>query len=97
MDDKNYQELVRFIGEKFERVSNTSIELNNKIDNLDKKFELKFEELKSDFHHLQSAVDAHATKSDTFFLEMTSLNSRVDRHERWINQTAEKVGIKLQS
>jgi len=55
-----------------------------------------FEELKVDFRNLQSAVDAYATKADTFFQELVMLSHKVDRHEKWLLQIAEKLGIKLE-
>ncbi len=55
-----------------------------------------FEELKSDFRDLQTSVDAYAKKADAFFQELVMLSHKVDRHEKWIKQIAEKLGIKLE-
>lgn len=55
-----------------------------------------FEELKEDFRNLQSAVDAYAVKADKYFQEMLMLAQKVDRHEKWLQQIAEKLGIKLE-
>lgn len=35
-------------------------------------------------------------KRDTYFQEMVMLSHKVDRHEKWIKQLAEKLGIKLE-
>jgi uncharacterized coiled-coil DUF342 family protein len=51
---------------------------------------------KEDFNNLQTAVDAYAKKADTYFQEMVMLAHKVDRHEKWIKQIAEKLGIKLE-
>ncbi len=51
---------------------------------------------KQDFNDLQSAVDSYAKKSDTYFQEMVMLSHKVDRHEKWFQQIAEKVGVKLE-
>ena len=51
---------------------------------------------KEEFSGLQTAVDAYAKKADTFFQEMVALSHKVDRHEKWIQQIAEKLGIKLE-
>ena len=53
------------------------------------------EELRKDFANLQASVDAYAKKADTYFQEMVMLAHKVDRHEKWIRQIAEKLGIKL--
>jgi len=54
------------------------------------------EELRKDFINLQTSVDAYAKKADTYFQEMVMLAHKVDRHEKWIRQIAEKLGIKLE-
>jgi len=52
--------------------------------------------MKKDFIDLQTSVDAYAKKADDYFAEMVSLSHKVDRHEKWIHQIAEKLGIKLE-
>jgi len=54
------------------------------------------EEYKKDFSDLQSAVDAYAVKADKYFQEFLMLAQKVDRHEKWLLQIADKLGIKLQ-
>ena len=54
------------------------------------------EEIRKDYSDLLSSVDAYAKKADTFFQEMVMLTHKVDRHEKWIQQIAEKLGIKLE-
>ena len=56
----------------------------------------EFEDLKSDFRNLQTSVDAYAVKADKFFEELVMLSHKVDRHEKWLLQIAEKLGIKLE-
>jgi len=51
---------------------------------------------KADFNDLQTSVDAYAVKADKYFQEMTMLTNKVDRHDKWLLQIAEKLGIKLQ-
>ena len=53
------------------------------------------DDMRKDFAELQSAVDAYAKKADTYFQEMVMLSHKVDRHEKWILQLAEKLGLKL--
>ena len=55
-----------------------------------------FDELHKDFSELQTSVDTYAKKADTYFQEMVMLSHKVDRHEKWILQLAEKLGLKLE-
>ena len=52
--------------------------------------------LRKDFSDLQISVDAYAQKADAYFQEMVMLTHKVDRHEKWFHQIAEKLGIKLE-
>ena len=52
--------------------------------------------LRQDFSDLQTAVDAYARKADAYFQEMVALSHKVDRHEKWLQQIADKVGVKLE-
>ena len=51
---------------------------------------------KEDFSNLQTSVDSYAAKADNYFQEMVVLTHKVDRHEKWIQQIAEKIGVKLE-
>ncbi len=69
------------------------------IEYLDGKFvriDERFDEIKNDFVDLQTSVDAYAKKADTYFQEMLMLAQKIDRHEKWIQQLAQKLGIKLE-
>ena len=57
---------------------------------------MDFEDLREDFRNLQTSVDAYAVKADKFFQELVMLSNKVDRHEKWLLQIAEKLGIKLE-
>lgn len=48
------------------------------------------------FAELQSSVDDYAEKASAFFQEMVVLSHKVNRLEKWVQQIAEKVGIKLE-
>ena len=54
------------------------------------------EGLRKDFSGLQTSVDVYAKKADKYFQEMVMLSHKVDRHEKWFHQVAEKLGIKLE-
>jgi len=69
------------------------------IEYLDDKFtriDERFDEIKKDFVDLQTSVDAYAKKADTYFQEMVMLAHKVDRHEKWFQQIADKLGMKLE-
>lgn len=66
--------------------------LDEKFTHIDK----RFDEIKRDFVDLQTSVDAYAKRADTYFQEMVALSHKVDRHEKWIQKIAEKLGIKLE-
>jgi len=54
------------------------------------------EDIRSDISNLQISIDAYAKKADTYFQEMVMLSHKIDRHEKWFQQVAEKIGIKLE-
>ena len=66
--------------------------LNDKFIHIDE----RFDEVKKDFVDLQTSVDGYAKRADTYFQEMVALSHKVDRHEKWIKQIADKLGIKLE-
>jgi len=51
---------------------------------------------KEDINKIYSAIDAYAKKADAYFQEMVMLSHKVDRHEKWIKQLADKLGVKLE-
>lgn len=51
---------------------------------------------KKDINKILTAVDEYAKKVDAYAQEMTMLAHKVDRHEKWILQIAEKLGVKLE-
>ena len=57
---------------------------------------IDIEDLKKDFSDLQTSVDAYAKKADAYFQEMIMLAHKVDRHEKWLHQIADKLGLKLE-
>ncbi|MDO8443501.1 MAG: hypothetical protein Q7S78_00725 [Candidatus Azambacteria bacterium] len=65
--------------------------LDDKFTGVDK----RLAELDNNFNKLTNAVDAYAQKADTYFQEMVMLSHKVDRHEKWLLEIAEKLGIKL--
>lgn len=77
---EDFSELIEYLDEKFTRIEN--------------QLETKAE--KADVDKLSAAVDEYAKKADAYFQEMLMLAQKVDRHEKWLHQVAEKLGIKLE-
>ena len=72
------------------------IEANREVFPSKEDFESFKDELKQSFSDLQTSVDTYAKKADTYFQEMVMLTHKVNRLEKWIQEIAEKVGIKLE-
>ena len=52
--------------------------------------------LRENIQALTVAVDKLAKSVEDFRQEYIAITSKVDRHEKWIRQIAEKLGIKLE-
>ena len=89
--DKEYGELVEYLDQKFGKVDQQFIEVNEKLGSLKEK-----KADKEDINNLITAIDSYAKKADTYFQEMVMLAHKVDKLDKWIRQIAEKVGIKLE-
>lgn len=72
------------------------IEANREVFPSKEDFEILKEEIGQNFSDLQTSVDAYAKKADTYFQEMVMLSHKIDRHEKWIQQLADKLGAKLE-
>lgn len=107
--DKDHSELIEYLDKKFEETAKkkavddltddvsslkeSMTELTNKVISIEE----KVEDLatKEDMNSLRDSVDNYAKKADTYYQEFTALTAKVDRHEKWISQIAEQVGIEL--
>ncbi len=85
MNNKDFKELIKYLDGKF-------ICIDKKFDRIDE----RFDDAKQDFVDLQTSVDIYAVKADKYFQEMLMLAHKVDRHEQWLHQIANKLGIKLE-
>ena len=83
LEDKDVQKLIE--------VFITREEFNEAISNL-----VTTKEFRKAMSELHSAIDAYAKKVDTYAQEMLMLAHKIDRHEKWLHQIAEKLGIKLE-
>lgn len=76
--EKNFQELIEYLDNKF-------IDIDRRFDNMNKKFD-----------DLQTSVDSYAKRADAYFQEMTMMAHKIDRHEKWIQKLAHKLGVELE-
>jgi len=80
----DYKELIEYLGEWFSQIDSRLERLEeNKADKLD-------------VRELSATVESYVQRADTYFQEMVVLAHKVDRHEKWFHQIAEKVGVKLE-
>lgn len=105
LDDKDIQKLKETLTtkedlEKFatkEDLRQFSIQaLETFVTKQEFKEAISFLATKEDLSNLLTAIDAYAKKVDTYAQEMLMLAHKVDRHEKWLHQIAEKLEIKLE-
>jgi len=54
------------------------------------------DEYRNDFANLQTSVDNYAKRANDYLEEVVAMSHRLDRHEKWIQQLASKLDIKLE-
>ncbi|MCX6758151.1 MAG: hypothetical protein NTX14_00400 [Candidatus Nealsonbacteria bacterium] len=101
--EKEISELIEYLDQKFAKIDSALatkadksdiqvlVEMKADIQNL---VETKSD--KADIQNLLNAIDGYAQKADTYFQEMLMLAHKVDRHEKWIQQIAKKLGVELE-
>lgn len=94
---EDFSELIEYLNGKFGKIDER---FNNLFEVFATKEDLKEAvknlSTKEDFNNLMVSIDAYAKKSDKYFQEMLMLATKVDRHEKWFHQIADKLGIKLE-
>ncbi len=91
--DEQHKELTEFVGGQFNKVWTEFDKMHVEFKNVHE----EHTDLKSDFREFQTAMDEHAVQAKSNFLEITSSGSKLNRHDRWVNIIADKLGIKLPS
>lgn len=110
--EKEFSELIEYLDGKFNGIDKRFSGIENKVLGIENKvlgigskvfgIEEKIQDLqenkadKDDINNLMGAIDSYAKKADTYFEEMVALSHKVDRHEKWLLQLAEKLGVKLE-
>jgi len=83
--EEQFQRLVQYLDRRFDGIGGEFESLRG-----------EFKDLQRRFDDLQAAVETYAQRADAFFQEMVMLSHKVDRHERWLHQIAERLGVKLE-
>jgi len=89
--NKDYGELIEYLDEKFSVI-------NERFDFIDKKFketDKRLEEIEKRINQLVNSIDKLTKAMEIYHHEQVALSAKVDRHEKWIFQMAEKMGIEL--
>lgn len=110
--EKDYSELVDFLGERFEKIDQKFEKIDQRFDKVDQRFKIvsqrfdmidqRFDHLektkadKADVENLTNSVDHALKKMTDFDQELASFKSKTDRHEKWIGTIADKVEVKLE-
>ncbi len=105
--DKDYSELVKYLDKRFTNVDskfNKTDDRFNKIDDRFDKIDNRFDKIekeletkadKKDVQNLINSIDKLVKAIEIYHHEQVALSSKVDRHEKWIIQIAQQIGIEL--
>lgn len=94
---KEFSELVRYLDKKFARLENDISKLQKKTITIEDRV-IKIEEkmaTKVEMNKLLDAVDAYMKQGEDYRQELVMLSHRVDRHEKWLEEIAKKLGMRL--
>ncbi len=97
--DKDFSELIGYLDKKFEKNSTEVRELRTEVVMIKedgKEIKTELIELKETVHALVTAIDRLAKVVDDLRIEYAAVVMKVDRHEKWFHQIAEKLNIKLE-
>jgi len=89
--NQDFSELIKYLDEKFNKLDEDIVALRGEVADIKERMATKVE-----VNKLLDAVDAYMKQGEDYRQEMLMLSHKVDRHEKWIQQIAEKLGIKLE-
>jgi flagellar capping protein FliD len=94
--NKDFSELVEYldgkfvsVDKRFESIDKRFDEVNARIDKVEEKFDKKFDQL-------LTAIDKLTNSIEIYHQEQVAIKAKMDIHEKWIFQLADKLGLKLQ-
>jgi archaellum component FlaC len=105
---EDFSELVEYLDQKFkqtataegltrvdERVGGVETRMIGVKEGL-KEVKEEIADLKQTVHSLVDSIDKLAKAVDDLRIEYSAIAMKVDRHEKWFRQIAEKLGLKLE-
>ena len=98
---EDFSELVEYLDQKFEKtaakedVQNLSTRLIHVEEGL-KEVKKEVADLSQTVHASVDSIDKLAKAVDDLRIEYSAIAMKVDRHEKWFHQIAEKLGLKLE-
>ena len=97
LDDKDVQKLKEVLVTKKD-LTETTVKLltRDEFDDFRTEVREEFANLRESLQSLTISVDRLAKLVEDMHQEYLALTVKVDRHEKWIQQIAEKLGIKLE-
>ena len=96
--DKDYSELIQYLDDKFIKVDDKFSVINEKLDYTDKRFteiDRRLEAIEQRIDQLVNSIDKLTKSMSIYHDEYVALTAKVDKHEKWFQQVAEKLGLKL--
>lgn len=81
LEDQDIDKLTK----AFTNVFATKQEINN-----------SHEKMQEQFSDLIISVDSYSKKADAYYQEMMMHSQKMDRHEKWLQQIAAKLDLKLE-
>lgn len=91
--NKNYSELIEYLDEKFGKTDAELADIKEGV-----------KDLKQDITGLRESVQALTVSVDKLVKavenlrqEYVAITAKIDRHEKWIQQIAEKIGVELKT
>ena len=97
LDDKDVQKLKEILVTKKDMTEITvNLLTRDEFDGFRTEVREEFANLRELFQTLITSVDRLAKLVEDMHQEYLALTVKVDRHEKWIQQIAQKLGIKLE-
>lgn len=97
--DKDYSELIKYLDDKFVKVDDKFLIVNTKLDYVDKRFtevDKRLDAIEQRIDQLVNSIDKLTQSMSVYHDEYIALTSKVDKHEKWFQQVADKLGLKLE-
>ncbi|MBU4284738.1 hypothetical protein KKI21_00660 [Patescibacteria group bacterium] len=92
LDDKDIQKLKEVLATKEDLAGLITLE---EFDEFKKEYKNDFSGLQDSIQGLIVSIDKLTQSMSIYHDEYVALTAKVDKHEKWFQQVAEKLGLKL--